>query len=144
MSNPRETFLAINDIVLYTAQDNTITEGYHIKNYLANNNIEFQHLHYADLNQTHQVISAINTWIDPLDEEPDLTEFPFLVVREDWEAEEVNVKFDENGRPDTKIDDNGNVVVLYEVQKQTIEKIYVARNVKQVDEKDLINKLKQG
>ena len=56
----------------------------------------------------------------------------------------MNVKFDENGRPDTKIDDNGNVVVLYEVQKQTIEKIYVARNVKQVDEKDLINKLKQG
>ena len=144
MSNPKETFVAVKDVVLYTAQDDTITEGYHIKNYLANNNIEFQHLHYADLNQTHQVISAINTWIDPLDEEPDLTEFPFLVVREDYEAEEINVKFDENGRPDTAIDENGNVTVLYETQTQIVEKIYVARNVKEVDKKDLINKLKQG
>ena len=44
--NPKETFLRIQDVCLYTAQDDTITEGYHIKNYLANNNIEFQHLHY--------------------------------------------------------------------------------------------------
>ena len=144
MSNPKETFLRIQDVCLYTAQDDTITEGYHIKNYLANNNIEFQHLHYADLNQTHQVISAINTWIDPLDDEPDLTEFPFLVVREDWEAEEVNVKFDENGRPDTEIDDNGNVIVLYETSKNVVERIFVARNVKEIEEKDLINRLKQG
>ena len=63
---------------------------------------------------------------------------------EDYEAEEINVKFDENGRPDTEIDENGNVTVLYETQTQMVERIYVARSVKEVDKKDLINRLKQG
>jgi len=138
----RERFIKVQDVVLYTADDDTITEGYHIKQYLANNNVEFSHLHYADLNQTHQVIEAINTWIDPLDEEPNLTEFPFLVVREDWEEDDIVVKMDEEGRVVTSEND-GVLKVEYELQPQPFEKIYVARSVQEVQDKNLVSKLQQ-
>ena len=136
-----EKFVDVNDVVLYTADDDTITEGYHIKQHLANNNVEFSHLHYADLNQTHSVIEAINSWIDPLDEEPDLTEFPFLVVRENWTREEVHVKFLDDGKVSVTKDDDGHISVDYTLTDNPFEKIYVARSVDQLIEKDLISKL---
>jgi len=141
MSN-KERFISIQDVTLYTADDDTITEGYHIKQHLANNNVEFVHLHYADLNQTHQVISAINTWIDPDDTEPNLTEFPFLVVRENWEVDEVIVDMDSEGRPVTSENPDGSIKVHYTIESSPFDKVYIARTVQEVKDKDLVNKIR--
>ena len=128
----------IDKITLYTYEDENVDQGYHLRTYLANNNVEFQHLHYnADANKE-DVLNPLNTWIDPNDEEPDLKAFPFIIFRKVIEEEDVIIKTTESGKPIYKEDENGRKIFEYETSYRDIEVWTPIRSRDELEESNLL------
>ena len=72
--------VGIASIYLYTGLSETASLSYEAKKWLEDNQINFNHLHYADDKQFKSVFDALNTWF-PESATP-ITEFPFIVYDE--------------------------------------------------------------
>ena len=77
----------IDTITLYTYEDENVDQGYHLRTFLANNNIEFQHLHYNTDANKKDILAPLNTWIDPNDDEIKSEELAMIreFLRPYWE-----------------------------------------------------------
>ncbi len=52
----------IDDVYLYTAMDHTAQACFEMKQYLQDNNVNFNHLHYNDDSQLPDVFAPLSTW----------------------------------------------------------------------------------
>ena len=128
----------IDTITLYTYEDENVDQGYHLRTFLANNNIEFQHLHYnLDANKE-DILAPLNTWIDPNDDEPDLKEFPFIIFRKVTEKEDIVIKTTETGKPIYETDEDGRKLFEYETSFTDIEEFFTIRSRDELEESNLV------
>lgn len=72
--------VGIANIYLYTGLSETGSISYEAKKWLEENQIKFNHLHYADEVQFESVFTALNTWFS--ESTTPITEFPFVVYDE--------------------------------------------------------------
>ena len=128
----------IDTITLYTYEDENVDQGYHLRTFLANNNIEFQHLHYNEEANKKDILDPLNTWIDPNDEESDLKEFPFIVFRRVSEQEEIVIKTTESGKPIYSEDDDGRKLFEYETSFKDIEDFVTIRSRKDLEKSNIV------
>lgn len=128
----------IDTITLYTYEDENVDQGYHLRTFLANNNIEFQHLHYnLDANKE-DILAPLNTWIDPNDDEADLKEFPFIIFRKVTEKEDIVIKTTETGKPIYETDEDGRKLFEYETSFTDIEEFFTIRSRDELEESNLV------
>jgi len=128
----------IDTITLYTYEDENVDQGYHLRTFLANNNIEFQHLHYNTDANKKDILSPLNTWIDPNDEEVDLTDFPFIIFRKVIEEETVVIKTTESGKPVYTEDSEGRKIFEYETSFKDIELFKTIRSREQLEQSNIV------
>lgn len=128
----------IDSITLYTMEDENADVGYHLRTYMANNNVEFQHLHYNDPDQKEAVLAPLNTWIDPNDEEVDLDSFPFIIYRAVYEEEDIVIKTNESGKPVFEQDEDGRKIFEYETSFRDYERHFTIRTREELEQSDLV------
>lgn len=128
----------IDTITLYTYEDENVDQGYHLRTFLANNNVEFQHLHYNEEANKKDILDPLNTWIDPNDEENDLKEFPFIIFRRVSEQEEIVIKTTESGKPIYSEDDDGRKIFEYETSFKDIEDFVTIRSRKDLEKSNIV------
>ena len=128
----------IDQIALYTYENENQDQGYHLRTFLANNNIEFQHLHYNQEANKEDILAPLNTWIDPQDEEPDLKEFPFIIFRRVIEEEEIVIKTTETGKPIYQTDDDGRKIFEYETSFRDVEEFTTIRSRDELEDSNIV------
>lgn len=128
----------IDTITLYTYEDENVDQGYHLRTFLANNNIEFSHLHYNGDADKKDILAPLNTWIDPNDQENDLKTFPFIIFRCVSEQEEVIIKTTESGKPIYSEDDDGRKLFEYETSFKDTEKFVTIRSRKDLEKSNIV------
>jgi hypothetical protein len=128
----------IDTITLYTYEDENVDQGYHLRTFLANNNIEFQHLHYNRDANKKDILSPLNSWIDPNDEEVDLNDFPFIIFRKVIEEETVVIKTTESGKPVYTEDGEGRKIFEYETSFNDIELFTTIRSREQLEQSNIV------
>lgn len=128
----------IDTITLYTYEDENVDQGYHLRTFLANNNIEFQHLHYNTDANKKDILAPLNTWIDPNDDEPDLEEFPFIIFRKVTEKEDIVIKTTETGKPIYETDEDGRKLFEYETSFTDIEQFFTIRSRDELEQSNLV------
>lgn len=128
----------IDTITLYTYEDENVDQGYHLRTFLANNNIEFSHLHYNGDADKKDILAPLNTWIDPNDQESDLKEFPFIIFRCVSEQEDVIIKTTESGKPIYSEDDDGRKIFEYETSFKDTEEFVTIRSRKDLEKSNIV------
>lgn len=132
------SIISVSDITLYTFADDKGGDSYHLATWLANNSIEYTNMYYDDITQKQINLDALNTWIDPNDDEPDLTDGPFIIYKEVSEETIVDVVLDSSNKPVYTMDSNGVPQFQYSSTQVTKERFRTIRNMEQLEQSNLL------
>lgn len=81
--------VGIANIYLYTALTATASDSFEAKTWMDQSGVSYTHLHYHDINQVQDVLSAISTWFPS---QLPLLDFPFVTYEERYNNFTSNVK----------------------------------------------------
>lgn len=127
----------ISDVILVVGYNDT-GESYHMKTWLANNNIDHTVLEYNTRESTEANIEILNQRLAMFSEEDPIDVPSFVMYKTDQVKKQVTVLYDSENRPLFDEDSEGNITIRHTIENVTMDKYITARSAQQLEDSSLL------